>query len=60
LFLDSIEQGLAVALVNGYALERLSPVTYRGGLAPARLRRIKEFVEANIDGDLTLEEWLNR
>ena len=56
LFLDSIEQALAVALVNGYAIERPSPVLYRGGLAPARLRRIKEFVEANIDGDLTLEE----
>ena len=37
LFLDSIEQALAVALVNNYAIRRPSPRTYRGGLTPARL-----------------------
>jgi AraC family transcriptional regulator len=45
-----------VALVNGYALRQCSLQTYRGGLGSARLRRIKEFVQAKIEDDLTLCE----
>jgi len=56
LFLDSVEQALAVALVNGYAVPHRSVQTYRGGLGSARLRRIKEFVHAKIEDDLTLCE----
>jgi AraC family transcriptional regulator len=56
LFLDSIEQALAVALVNGYALRHRSVQTHRGGLGSARLRRIKEFVHAKLEGELTLCE----
>ena len=56
LFLDSIEQALAVVLVNGYALRHRSVQTHRGGLGSARLRRIKEFVHAKMEGELTLYE----
>jgi AraC family transcriptional regulator len=56
LFLDSIEQALAVALVNDYAFHRPSPRIYRGGLTPARLRRVVELVHAEMEGDLSLEE----
>jgi AraC family transcriptional regulator len=56
LFLDSVEQALAVALVNGYAVRHCSVQTYRGGLGCARLRRIKEFVDAKIEDELTLCE----
>jgi AraC family transcriptional regulator len=56
LFLDSVEQALAVALVNGYAVRHRSVQTYRGGLGSARLRRIKEFVNAKMEGELTLCE----
>jgi AraC family transcriptional regulator len=56
LFLDSIEQALAVALVNGYALRHRSVQTHRAGLGSARLRRIKEFLRAKIEDDLTLGE----
>ena len=56
LFLDSVEQALAVALVNGYAVHRRSVQTHRGGLGSARLRRIKEFVIAKIEDELTLCE----
>jgi len=55
LFLDSVEQALAVALVKGYGVQRRS-VTHRGGLGSARLRRIKEFVDARIEDELTLCE----
>jgi AraC family transcriptional regulator len=56
LFLDSVEQALAVALVNGYAVRDRSVQTHRGGLGSARLRRIKEFVDAKIEDELTLCE----
>ena len=54
LFLDSVEQALAVALVNGYAVRHRSVQNYRGGLGCARLRRIKEFVDAKMEDELTL------
>ena len=56
LFLDSVEQALAVALVNGYAVRHRSAQTHRGGLGCARLRRIKEFVDAKMEDELTLSE----
>jgi AraC family transcriptional regulator len=56
LFLDSIEQALAVALVDHYAVRHRSVRTHRGGLGPARLRAIKELVHAKIEDELTLHE----
>ena len=56
LFLDSIEQALAVTLVTNYAVRRPSPRIYRGGLTPACLRRVVELVDAEMDSDLSLEE----
>ena len=56
LFLDSVEQALAVALVNGCSWRHRSVQTYRGGLGSVRLRRIKEFVDAKMEDDLTLCE----
>jgi AraC family transcriptional regulator len=56
LFLDSVEQAVAVALVNGYGIRQRPVRTYRGGLGPARLRRIKELVHAKIEDELTLHE----
>ena len=56
LFLDSVEQALAVALVNDYAVRHHSLQTHRGGLGSARLRRIKEFIDAKIEDDLKLCE----
>src|ERR1700734_4368326 len=38
LFLDSIEQAMAVALVSGHAVRRRPVQISRGGLGPARLR----------------------
>ena len=55
LFLDSIEQALARALVLGYAM-RDSVRVYRGGLSPVKLRKIKELVQEKMEEDLSLEE----
>jgi AraC family transcriptional regulator len=56
LFLDSVEQALAVALVNRFGVRLSSLRISRGGLPPARLRRVTELVHAKFDDDLTLEE----
>jgi AraC family transcriptional regulator len=56
LFLDSIEQAMAVALVNGHAVRHRPVQIYKGGLGSARLRRIKELVRAKIEDDLSLDE----
>jgi AraC family transcriptional regulator len=56
LFLDSVEQAMAVTLVNGHAVRHRPVQLYRGGLGSARLRRIKELVYAKMDADLSLDE----
>ena len=55
LFLDSIEQAIAAALVDAFAGQKRS-VRLRGGLGPARLRTITELVHARIEEELTLVE----
>jgi AraC family transcriptional regulator len=56
LFLDSVEQAMAVALVKGHAVRHRAVQIYRGGLGSARLRRIKELVDARMGDDLSLDE----
>jgi AraC family transcriptional regulator len=56
LFLDSVEQAIAAALVNGHAARHRPVRIYRGGLGSARLRKIKELVDAKIEDDLSLDE----
>jgi AraC family transcriptional regulator len=56
LFLDSVEQEIAAALVNAHAVQRRPVQKYRGGLGSARLRNIKEFVHAKMESDLSLDE----
>jgi len=56
LFLDSVEQALAVALVNGHAVRLGSVQVYRGGLGPKRLRRVTELVHAEIEDELSLDK----
>jgi AraC family transcriptional regulator len=56
LFLDSVEQAMAVTLVNGHAVRHRPVQMYRGGLGSARLRRIKELVNSKMEDDLSLED----
>jgi AraC family transcriptional regulator len=56
LFLDSIEQAMAVTLVHGHAVRYRPVQLYRGGLGSARLRRIQELVDAKMETDLSLDE----
>jgi AraC family transcriptional regulator len=56
LFLDSIEQAIAAALVDADAGQNRSVRQLRGGLAPARLRRITELVQSKMEDELSLLE----
>src|SRR5215470_4282821 len=56
LFLDSVEQAIAVTLVKDYALRHHPVQIYRGGLGAARLRRIKELVDVKMEDDLSLDD----
>jgi AraC family transcriptional regulator len=56
LFLDSVEQALAAALVDAYAGWSYSVRPFRGGLGPTRLRAIKELVHTKMEDELTLFE----
>jgi len=56
LFLDSVEQAMAVALVGGHAVKHRPVQISRGGLGPARLRRIRELVHAKMEDELSLDE----
>ena len=56
LFLDSVEQALAVALVNNHAVRHYDVRVYHGGLGPARLRRITELVHAQIEDEISLDK----
>jgi AraC family transcriptional regulator len=56
LFLDSVEQAMAIALVNSHAVRHRPVQIYKGGLGAARLRRVKELVHARMEDDLGLDE----
>src|SRR5262249_27093138 len=56
LFLDSIEQALARALVVGNAVSARATQVHRGGLSPRRLRKVKEFVDSRMEEDFSLRE----
>ncbi|HEX3470954.1 MAG TPA: AraC family transcriptional regulator [Silvibacterium sp.] len=56
LFLDSIEAALASVLVSSSATTRSGMRLVKGGLPPKRLGRVLEFMRANIERQITLEE----
>src|SRR5580704_8084087 len=56
LFLDSIEQAMAIALVSGQAVKHAPVRITRGGLGPSRLRRITDVVHARLEDELGLDE----
>src|SRR4030088_1300831 len=56
LFLDSIEQAMAVALVSSQAVRHRPARISRGGLAPARVRRGTDLVDARLEDELGLDE----
>lgn len=56
LFLDSIEQGLAIELADRHAVRSHSLPVYQGGLTPARLRKVVALIDAKAEDDLSVAE----
>src|SRR5262252_7601106 len=56
LFLDSVEQAMAIALVTDRAVRHRPVQIYQGGLGATRLRKIKELVDAKMEDDMGLHE----
>src|SRR5580698_1446592 len=56
LFMDSVEQAMAVSLVKDRAVRHRPVQISRGGLGSARLRRIRELVRAKMEDELSLDE----
>jgi AraC family transcriptional regulator len=56
LFVDGIEQALAALLVSHHGTRKLQFQAAAGGLPASRARRLVEYIEAHLDGSLTLKE----
>ncbi len=56
LFVDSIEAALAALLVSSCSRIRVKPSQNKGGLSPQCLRRVLEFMRANLGQQITLVE----
>jgi AraC family transcriptional regulator len=56
LFVDGVEQALAAILVRYDGVARRANRFYCGGLAPYRMKRVTEFVQAHIETDITLDD----
>ena len=57
LFADSLATTLAIHLLRSYCAFALpSPKIYSSGLAPNKLRRVLEFIQANLNAEISLGE----
>jgi AraC family transcriptional regulator len=56
LYAESLVNALAVHLLRHYSTNSLIPDLQFGGLPAHKLRRVAEFIEANLERDLTLTE----
>jgi len=56
LYLDTLLHALLLRLLSRYALAPSAPLKMRHSLAPARLRRVIDFIEANLEADIGLSD----
>ena len=56
LYGQSLANALATYLVSRYAVRREAPARARGGLAPARLRRVLDYIDSRLADDLPLAD----
>ncbi|MDE2166276.1 MAG: helix-turn-helix transcriptional regulator [Alphaproteobacteria bacterium] len=59
LYLESLTEALTVDLFRRYAERRAQPRRARGGLPPALLRRLLDYIEAHLGADIALVELAN-
>jgi AraC family transcriptional regulator len=51
---ESVANALAVYLLNRYAVRRITPSIYKGGLPGNRLKRVLDYITAYLDGNMSL------
>lgn len=56
LYAESLVNTLAIHLLRHYSTDSLVPDLHFGGLPAHKLRRVSEFIDANLESDLTLTE----
>jgi len=56
LYLDTLLQSLMLRLLRTYAAAPSAPLRARHSLAPARLRRVLDFIETNLADDIALAD----
>lgn len=56
LYADLVSAGLVSHLLRRHAADRVSLGDFKGGLPVSRLREVMEYITANLDRDLRLEE----
>lgn len=53
---ESLANALAVYILKRYAVRRLTPVVYKGGLPPYRLKRVLDFIADSLETDISLSQ----
>ncbi len=56
LYVEGLAAALAVHLLRSSGLSRRSLIQHKGGLAPRQIRRVLEYIEAHLTGELGLVE----
>lgn len=54
LYRHALEEAIGLRLLREHC--SVAPMPHRAGLAPSRLRRVRELVDQQLDGDLTIED----
>jgi AraC family transcriptional regulator len=56
LYLEGLAAMLTVHLLRSYGSPERSPIPHRGGLAPRQMRRVLDYIDAQLTGELGLVE----
>jgi AraC family transcriptional regulator len=53
---ESLANALAVYMLRRYAVRRITPAVYKGGLPPYRLKRVLDYIADNLGTNITLSQ----
>ena len=56
LYIDSLKQSLVIHILKNYTNAKFAVKNEKGGLAGYRLKRVEEFINDNLENDITLAE----
>lgn len=53
---EALANALAVYLVRRYAVRRITPTLYKGGLSAYRLKRVLDYISDNLESEISLSD----